>query len=353
MSYTLINPTTEESMETIEHFSEAQADEAIDRAQKAQLKWAALSPGDRAMLLRRFARRVDEDIETLAQLEVRNSGHPIDQARYEAGNVRDVLDYYAGAPERLMGKQIPVAGGIAMTFHEPIGVVGMITPWNYPMPIAGWGFAPALAAGNAVVLKPAEWTPLTSLRMAELGLEAGLPEHLFQIVTGQGQVAGNRLVTNEKVGKIVFTGSTAVGKSIMRTAADQIKRITLELGGKSANVIFDDADIAKAAKAAPYAVFENAGQDCCARSRILVQDTVFDKFMAELEPAVAGVKVGDPSLTGTEVGPLVSKKHLDTVTSYLEGAEVAFRGTAPTGKGFFFAPTVVVAKSLQYRCMSE
>jgi acyl-CoA reductase-like NAD-dependent aldehyde dehydrogenase len=353
MSYTLINPTTEESMETIEHFSEAQADEAIDRAQKAQLKWAALSPGDRAMLLRRFARRVDEDIETLAQLEVRNSGHPIDQARYEAGNVRDVLDYYAGAPERLMGKQIPVAGGIAMTFHEPIGVVGMITPWNYPMPIAGWGFAPALAAGNAVVLKPAEWTPLTSLRMAELGLEAGLPEHLFQIVTGQGQVAGNRLVTNEQVGKIVFTGSTAVGKSIMRTAADQIKRITLELGGKSANVIFDDADIAKAAKAAPYAVFENAGQDCCARSRILVQDTVFDKFMAELEPAVAGVKVGDPSLTGTEVGPLVSKKHLDTVTSYLEGAEVAFRGSAPTGKGFFFAPTVVVAKSLQDRCMSE
>ncbi len=353
MSYTLINPTTEESMETIEHFSEAQTDEAIDRAQKAQLKWAALSPGDRAMLLRRFARRVDEDIETLAQLEVRNSGHPIDQARYEAGNVRDVLDYYAGAPERLMGKQIPVAGGIAMTFHEPIGVVGMITPWNYPMPIAGWGFAPALAAGNAVVLKPAEWTPLTSLRMAELGVEAGLPEHLFQIVTGQGQVAGNRLVTNEKVGKIVFTGSTAVGKSIMRTAADQIKRITLELGGKSANVIFDDADIAKAAKAAPYAVFENAGQDCCARSRILVQETVFDKFMAALEPAVASVKVGDPALSGTEVGPLVSKKHLDVVTSYLEGAEVAFRGSAPTGKGFFFAPTVVIAKSLQDRCMSE
>lgn len=353
MSYTLINPTTEEPMETIEHFSESQTDEAINRAEKAQLKWAALSPGDRAMLLRRFARRVDEDLETLAQLEVRNSGHPIDQARYEAGNVRDVLDYYAGAPERLMGKQIPVAGGIAMTFHEPIGVVGMITPWNYPMPIAGWGFAPALAAGNAVVLKPAEWTPLTSLRMAELGVEAGLPEHLFQVVTGQGQVAGNRLVTHEKVGKIVFTGSTAVGKSIMRTAADQIKRITLELGGKSANVIFDDADISKAAKAAPYAVFENAGQDCCARSRILVQDSVFDSFMAELEPAVAGVKVGDPNLSGTEVGPLVSRKHLDTVTSYLEGAKVAFRGTAPAGKGFFFAPTVVIAKSLQDRCMSE
>lgn len=353
MSYTLINPTTEESMETIEHFSVAQTDEAINRAEKAQLVWAALSPGDRAMLLRRFARRVDEDIETLAQLEVRNSGHPIDQARYEAKNVRDVLEYYAGAPERLIGKQIPVAGGIAITFHEPIGVVGMITPWNYPMPIAGWGFAPALAAGNAVVLKPAEWTPLTSLRLAELGVEAGLPEHLFQVVTGQGQVAGHRLVTNEKVGKIVFTGSTSVGKSIMRTAADQIKRITLELGGKSANVIFDDADITKAAKAAPYAVFENAGQDCCARSRILVQESVFDGFMAELESAVAGVKVGDPKLSGTEVGPLVSRKHLDAVSSYLEGADVAFRGTAPTGKGFFFAPTVVIAKSLQDRCMSE
>jgi acyl-CoA reductase-like NAD-dependent aldehyde dehydrogenase len=320
---------------------------------KAQQKWESLSPADRAKLLRRFAIAVDQDNENLAQLEVRNSGHPIDQARYEAANVRDVLEYYSGAPERLMGKQIPVAGGIAVTFHEPIGVVGMITPWNYPMPIAGWGFAPALAAGNAVVLKPAEWTPLTSMRLAELALEAGLPEHLLQVVNGKGQVVGNRLVTNEKVGKIVFTGSTAVGKIIMSQAADQVKRITLELGGKSANIIFDDADIAKAAKSAPYAVFENAGQDCCARSRILVQANVFDKFMTALEPAVAGVKVGDPSLSGTEVGPLVSKKHLETVTGFLDGAEVAFKGSAPSGKGFFFAPTVVVAKSLNDRCMAE
>jgi acyl-CoA reductase-like NAD-dependent aldehyde dehydrogenase len=221
------------------------------------------------------------------------------------------------------------------------------------MPIAGWGFAPALAAGNAVVLKPAEWTPLTSMRLAELALEAGLPEHLLQVVNGKGQVVGNRLVTNEKVGKIVFTGSTAVGKTIMSQAADQVKRITLELGGKSANIIFDDADIAKAAKSAPYAVFENAGQDCCARSRILVQSNVFDKFMSALEPAVAGVKVGDPSLSGTEVGPLVSKKQLETVTGFLDGAEVSFRGSAPSGKGFFFAPTVVVAKSLSDRCMAE
>ena len=353
MSYTLINPSTEESMETIEHLDVGQTDEAINNAVKAQEKWAALAPSDRATLLRRFALAVDADNENLAQLEVRNSGHPIDQARYEAKNVRDVLHYYAGAPERLMGKQIPVAGGIAVTFHEPIGVVGMITPWNYPMPIAGWGMAPALAAGNAVVLKPAEWTPLTSIRLAELALEAGLPENLFQVLNGKGTVVGDRLVTNEKVGKIVFTGSTAVGKHIMRGAADQIKRVTLELGGKSANIIFEDADIEKAARSAPYAVFENAGQDCCARSRILVQKSVFEKFMEALEPVVKAVKVGDPSLSGTEVGPLVSKQHRENVSSFLEGADVAFRGSAPTGKGFWFAPTVVLAKSPTDKCMAE
>ena len=340
-------------METIEHLDVGQTDEAINKAVRAQEKWAALAPSDRATLLRRFALAVDADNENLAQLEVRNSGHPIDQARYEANNVRDVLHYYAGAPERLIGKQIPVAGGIAVTFHEPIGVVGMITPWNYPMPIAGWGMAPALAAGNAVVLKPAEWTPLTSIRLAELALEAGLPESLFQVLNGKGTVVGDRLVTNEKVGKIVFTGSTAVGKHIMRGAADQIKRVTLELGGKSANIIFEDADIEKAARSAPYAVFENAGQDCCARSRILVQKSVFEKFMEALEPAVKAVKVGDPSLSGTEVGPLVSKQHRENVSSFLEGADVAFRGSAPTGKGFWFAPTVVLAKSPTDKCMAE
>ena len=353
MSYTLINPSTEESMETIEHLDVGQTDEAINKAVKAQEKWAALAPSDRATLLSRFALAVDADNENLAQLEVRNSGHPIDQARYEAKNVRDVLQYYAGAPERLMGKQIPVSGGIAVTFHEPIGVVGMITPWNYPMPIAGWGMAPALAAGNAVVLKPAEWTPLTSIRLAELALEAGLPENLFQVLNGKGTVVGDRLVTNEKVGKIVFTGSTEVGKHIMRGAADQIKRVTLELGGKSANIIFEDADIEKAARSAPYAVFENAGQDCCARSRILVQKSVFEKFMEALEPVVKAVKVGDPYLSGTEVGPLVSKQHRENVSSFLEGADVAFRGSAPTGKGFWFAPTVVLAKSPTDKCMAE
>lgn len=353
MNYTLINPATEAPMETIEHLSVEQTDEAIARARVAQRAWAKLAPADRAKALRDFAAAVDGDIENLAQLEVRNSGHPIEQARWEANHVRNVLEYYSAAPERLFGKQFPVAGGIDVTFNEPLGVVGVITPWNYPMTIASWGFAPALAAGNAVVLKPAEWTPLTSIRLGQLALEAGLPEGLLQILPGAGSVVGNRFVTHPDIRKVVFTGSTAVGKTIMRGAADQIKRITLELGGKSANIIFADADVEKAATTAPYSVFENAGQDCCARSRILVQRSVLDKFMAAFEPAVKGVKVGDPTLATTEVGPLVSKKHFDSVSSFLDGADVAFRGSAPDGPGYYFAPTVVMAKNAQDRCFTD
>ena len=353
MNYTLINPATEAAMETIEHLSVEQTDEAIARAKVAQRAWAKLAPADRAKALRDFAAAVDGDIENLAQLEVRNSGHPIEQARWEANHVRNVLEYYSASPERLFGKQIPVAGGTDVTFNEPLGVVGVITPWNYPMTIASWGFAPALAAGNAVVLKPAEWTPLTSIRLGQLALEAGLPEGLLQILPGAGSVVGNRFVTHPDVRKVVFTGSTAVGKTIMRGAADQIKRITLELGGKSANIVFADADVEKAATTAPYSVFENAGQDCCARSRILVQRSVLDKFMAAFEPAVKAVKVGDPTLATTEVGPLVSKKHFDSVSSFLDGADVAFRGSAPDGPGYYFAPTVVMAKNAQDRCFTD
>jgi acyl-CoA reductase-like NAD-dependent aldehyde dehydrogenase len=281
-------------------------------------------------------------VEELAAIEVRNSGHPISQARWEAGHVRDVLEYYSAAPERLFGRQIPVAGGLDVTFQEPLGVVGVITPWNFPMTIASWGFAPALAAGNAVVLKPAEWTPLTSLRLAELGLEAGLPEGLFQVVPGKGSVVGERFVTNPTVRKVVFTGSTAVGKHIMAGCAEQVKRVTLELGGKSANIVFADADLERAAATAPYGVFENAGQDCCARSRILVERSVYERFMELLEPAVAGVKVGDPSDEGTEMGPLVARQHLERVQSFVpDDADVAFRGSAPGGAGFWFAPTVL------------
>jgi acyl-CoA reductase-like NAD-dependent aldehyde dehydrogenase len=353
MSYTLINPATEEQMETIAHADLGQTDAAIELAAKAQKKWAALNPSDRAMLLHRFAATVDANIEALAQLEVRNSGHPISQARWEATHVRNVLEYYSASPERLIGKQIPVAGGIAVTFNEPIGVVGVITPWNFPMTIASWGFAPALAAGNAVVLKPAEWTPLSSIKIGELALEAGLPEGLFQVIPGKGSVVGDRFLTHPKVGKIVFTGSTEVGKQVMRKAADQVKRVTLELGGKSANIVFADADVDKAAAAAPSSVFENAGQDCCARSRILVEASVYDRFMEGLEKSVKAYKVGDPTDETTEMGPLVSKKHFENVEQYLSDGNVAFRGNAPTGKGYFMAPAVLTPGKLTDRCMTE
>jgi acyl-CoA reductase-like NAD-dependent aldehyde dehydrogenase len=353
VSYQLINPATGEAMETIEHVSLEQTDDAIAIAKKAQAHWAALAPADRAGILRKFADAVDADRETLAALEVRNSGHPISQARWEAGHVAQVLEYYSGAPERLMGKQIPVAGGIDITFHEPLGVVGIITPWNFPMTIASWGFAPALAAGNAVIVKPAEWTPLTTMRLGELALEAGVPEGVFQVLVGRGSVVGNRFVTHTDVRKVVFTGSTEVGKEIMRGAADQIKRITLELGGKSANIVFADADVDKAAAAAPSSVFENAGQDCCARSRILVQDSIYDRFMEGLETSVKAYRVGDPTDEATEMGPLVTARHKESVQGFLDDASIAFRGQAPDGPGNWFAPTVLLPTSINDRCMQE
>ena len=353
MSYQLVNPATGEAMETIEHVDAEGTDDAIARAKRAQKQWFELAPVDRARILRSFAEAVDADVEHLASLEVRNSGHPISQARWEAGHVRDVLHYYAAAPERLAGKQIPVAGGLDVTFHEPLGVVGIITPWNFPMTIASWGFAPALAAGNAVVLKPAEWTPLTSIRLGEIALEAGVPEGLFQVLPGKGSVVGERLVTHPDVRKVVFTGSTEVGKHIMRTAADQLTRVTLELGGKSANIVFADADVDLAAASAPSSVFENAGQDCCARSRILVQDSVFDRFMEGLEKSVKAYRVGDPSSEETEMGPLVTKAHHNSVSSFLDDVDVAFTGQAPEGPGNWFAPTVVLPRSATDRCMTE
>ncbi|PII83686.1 aldehyde dehydrogenase [Leucobacter sp. OLJS4] len=342
MSYTVINPATGEAVTEVAHLDVPETDAAVAAAVRAQRDWAKVAPADRAKALRRFADAVDADLERLAQLETANSGHPISQSRWEAGHVRDVLEYYSAAPERLIGKQIPVAGGMDVTFHEPIGVVGVITPWNFPMTIAAWGFAPALAAGNAVVLKPAEWTPLTSLRLGELALESGLPEGLFQVLAGRGSVVGERFVTHPDVRKLVFTGSTAVGKRIMAGAAEQVKRVTLELGGKSANIVFEDADLERAAATAPYSVFDNAGQDCCARSRLLVQRSVYDRFMERFETAVQGVAVGDPTDEATEVGPLVTQAHKESVAAFLdEDAPVAFRGSCPEGPGSWFAPTVV------------
>ena len=287
--------------------------------------------------------------EELAALEVAGSGHPIGAARWEAGQVRDVLAYYAGAPERAFGRQIPVAGGLDVTFAEPLGVVGLIVPWNFPMPILSWGLAPALAAGNTVVAKPAEMTPLTAIRIGELALAAGLPEGVFQVLPGKGSVVGQRLVDHPLVRKIVFTGSTEVGQQVMRGCAAQIKRLTLELGGKSANIVFADADLEKAAATAPSAVFDNAGQDCCARSRILVQRSVLDRFMELLEPAINAVRVGDPASEDTVMGPLISSAHREHVASYVpDGAPVALRGTAPDGPGWWYPPTVL-APVVHYR----
>ena len=345
MTTDVLDPSTGTVLTSVPSLGLAETDAAIERAQRAFAGWRAVAPGDRARLLRRFAAVVDEHLDELAGLEVRNAGHTIGNARWEAGNVRDVLDYYAGAPERLIGKQIPVAGGLDVTFHEPLGVVGIIVPWNFPMPIAGWGFAPALAAGNTVVLKPAELTPLTAIRLGELAREAGLPEDVFQILPGKGSVVGQRFVTHPAVRKVCFTGSTEVGKSIMAGCADQVKRVTLELGGKSANIVFADADLEKAAASAPGSVFDNAGQDCCARSRLLVQESVYDRFLALLEPAVKAFRVADPSLDTAEMGPLISAGHRATVSSYVEGADVAFAGTAPGGDGWWFPPTVLLAHS--------
>ncbi|MEY9934010.1 acyl-CoA reductase-like NAD-dependent aldehyde dehydrogenase [Catenulispora sp. GP43] len=338
----VVNPATEEVIAKVELAGIAEADAAIARAAAAFESWRSVAPADRARLLRAFAAEVDADREHLAALEVANAGHTIGNARWEAGNVRDVLDYYSAAPERNFGRQIPVAGGIDVTFKEPLGVVGVIAPWNFPMPIAGWGFAPALAAGNTVVLKPAELTPLTALRLAELALRAGIPEGVFQVLPGRGAVVGQRFVDHPAVRKVVFTGSTRVGKQVMAGCAAQVKPVTLELGGKSANIVFADADLAAAAAAAPMAAFDNAGQDCCARSRILVEQSAFEDFMALLEPAVHGVRVGDPLDESTDMGPLISAGHRDKVAAYVpDGAPVAIRGTAPSGPGYWFTPTVL------------
>ncbi|MEU1472702.1 aldehyde dehydrogenase family protein [Streptomyces sp. NPDC005761] len=337
----VLNPATEELLATVPATTAAEVHEAVGRAAAAQRVWAALAPADRARLLRRFAVRVDSHIEELARLEVREAGHTIGNARWEAGNVRDLLDFSAGGVERLSGRQIPVPGGIDITLLEPLGVVGVIAPWNFPMPIAAWGTAPALAAGNAVVLKPAETTPLTALRLAELALEAGLPEHLFQVLPGAGDEAGNALVEHPGVAKIVFTGSTRVGKQIMARCAERVKRVTLELGGKSPNIVFADADLETAAAAAPMSFLDNAGQDCCARTRILVQHSVYDRFLELLAPALAAVVVGDPADEKTQMGPLISRTQLDRVRGYVPEGAPAIRGSAPEGPGFWFPPTVL------------
>jgi betaine-aldehyde dehydrogenase len=338
----VIEPATEQVLAEIPQAGLEETDKAVARAKAAYPAWRAVTPHDRANLLRRLAAAVEQNLEKLARLEARNVGKPIGDARGEVGMVVDVFNYFAGAPERLFGKTIPVAGGVDMTFREPLGVVALIVPWNFPLAISSWKVGPALAAGNTVILKPAALTPLTAIELERIALEAGLPEGVLNVVVGPGRTVGERLVEHPDVAKVAFTGSTEVGKRIGQLAAGSIKRVTLELGGKSANIVFADADLEKAAASAPLAVFGNAGQDCCARSRILVERSAVDRFMRALEVAIKALKVGDPLDEKTQMGPLISADQRDKVASYLsDGAVVAIRGSAPAGPGYWFPPTVL------------
>jgi len=338
------NPATEETIAELSSATAEDADRAVAAARAAFPAWRALAPADRARLLRRLATLVEEHADELALLETRNVGKPLGDSRGEVAMVADVFHFYAGAVDKHFGETIPVAGGIDLTFREPLGVVGLITPWNFPLNIASWKLGPALACGNTVVLKPAEVTPLSSVRLGELALEAGIPEGVVNVVVGPGRIVGRRLVEHPDVAKIGFTGSTEVGRGVMAGAAATIKRVTLELGGKSANVVFADADLERAAASAPGAVFGNAGQDCCARSRILVERTAYDRFLSLLEDATGSVKVGDPEAEGTEMGPLISAEHREKVASFVDG-DARFQGDAPCGPGYWFPPTLVEASN--------
>ena len=344
MSVTVINPATEQPIAELEAAGVAEVDEAVARAKSAFPGWSAVGVGDRARLLRRLAALVEDNAEELARIESQNVGKPIAGARGEVGMVASVFHFYAGAVDKHHGETIPVDGGVNATFREALGVCGLIVPWNFPLNIASWKLGPALACGNTVVLKPAELTPLSALRLAELCLEAGIPEGVVNVVVGPGRVVGQRMVEHPDVAKIAFTGSTEVGTSVMRGAAETVKRVTLELGGKSANVVFADADLERAAAAAPYAVFDNAGQDCCARSRILVERSAWDRFVGLLVERTAAFRVGDPAEEGTEMGPLISADHRERVTSYVDG-NVVYRGNTPDAPGFWFPCTLVEASN--------
>ena len=350
----VVEPATEEVMAELPQAGADEADAAVARARDAFGAWKRVAPAERAELMRSVAAAVRERADELARLEARNVGKPISDARGEVGMVADVFDYYAGAPERLLGDTIPVAGGVDFTFREPLGVIGLITPWNFPLAIASWKVGPALAAGNTIVLKPAELTPLTAVELEKIVVAAGVPEGVFNVVVGSGRVVGERIVEHPDVAKVAFTGSTSVGRRIAARAAETIKRVTLELGGKSANVVFADADLEKAAAAAPSAVFGNSGQDCCARSRILVESSALERFMSALEEAVEAIAVGDPLDDATEMGPLISADQRETVSSFVNGeAPVAIRGSAPEGRGYWFPPTVLCPVSNDDRAARE
>jgi acyl-CoA reductase-like NAD-dependent aldehyde dehydrogenase len=345
MSLTVLNPATEEPVAELDEAGIEEADAAVAAAREAFPGWAAVPPSDRARMLRGLASLVGDHADELSLLETRNVGKPISDSRGEVAMVAEVFQFYAGAVDKHYGETIPVTGGVDLTFREPLGVVGLIVPWNFPLAISSWKLGPALACGNTVVLKPAELTPLTALRLAELALEAGIPEGVLNVVVGPGSVVGRRLVEHPDVAKIGFTGSTEVGRGVMAGAAATIKRVTLELGGKSANVVFADANLEQAASSAPSAVFGNAGQDCCARSRILVERSVYDAFLELLVGATKTVKLGDPEDDATEMGPLISAEQREKVSSFVDTGNVVYRGNTPEGSGFWFPCTVVEASN--------
>ncbi|HXU81211.1 MAG TPA: aldehyde dehydrogenase family protein, partial [Polyangia bacterium] len=340
-SFDVMNPATGEVMARAPLGGAEDVDRAVKAAQAAfEGPWSTWSASKRGRTLQKYSSLVKQNLEELAQLESRNVGKPISGARGEALAVSLVFEYYAGAANKLFGETIPVSRpGLDFTLREPIGVVGLIVPWNFPMNMASWKLGPALAAGNTAILKPASYTPLTAIRLGELALEAGFPPGVVNVVTGPGGTAGAALAGHAGVGKIAFTGETTTGQEIMRLAANNVKKVSLELGGKSPNIVFADADLERFAAESPLAVFDNAGQDCCARSRIFVEASVHDKVVELFTDATRKLVVGDPSLDATQMGSLVSERQRERVSDYIaigreEGAELVLGGEAPTGDPF-------------------
>src|SRR4051794_6309773 len=344
-----IDPSTEEVFAQVHSADVKDVDRAVQGAQKAfESGWRDLKPGKRADILYAVARSIREISEALAQMESQNIGKPISDAREEIELGARVFEYYAGAIGKFYGQTIPVArGGFDFTLHVPMGVVAAIVPWNFPFPIACWKVAPALAAGNAVVLKPASQSPLTAITLAQVAAQAGLPSGVLQVLPGAGKDVGDALVTHPLIRKVSFTGSTAVGSRIMQLAAGDLKRVSLELGGKSPNIVFADADLDQAATASPMSVFANTGQDCCARSRVFVEHSAYDVFVEKFIAATRELRVGDPARDATQLGPLVSASQRANSEDFISearkaGRKVAAGGNRPLPKGFYLEPTVLL-----------
>jgi len=360
MSTTLIEPATGEPLSDVARAGAEDVDAAVRNAERAfRGEWRRINTRDRGRLLLRLAALIRDNAEELARLEARNVGKPITEARDEVGLAANVFEYYAGATNKIGGQTIPgAAPGVLLSFREPVGVCGIIVPWNFPIAITSWKAAPALAMGNTVVLKPAEQTPLTALRLAELAREAGIPEGVFQVITGAGSVVGEAIIKHPLVRKIAFTGSTEVGMNVMRLAADDVKRVSLELGGKSPNVIFDDCDFDRAVASAASSALGNAGQDCCARSRILVQQSLYDRFSRALVEKFNSIQVGNPLDESTEMGPLVTTAHRQRVMKYIdsgrsEGATLACGGDVPDGPGSYLRPAVFLDATAEMTIVRE